>query len=179
MTERSCEAIQSVLVDYVDRELSAHDSQAVAQHLAGCSACRENASSLERSLVLTRAIWLDNLRGSKVAPAAVAARGSAIHRLRRVAVAACILITGGLFLFFPIRQSAEQPLTYGQIEQHVTRAAAAARLLAATRILATCEGTKAAVEQQCRYILSNYPDTRAASELQADASSLLKGASYD
>lgn len=179
MTERSCEEIQNVLVDYVDRERSEHDSQAVAQHLAGCPACREIVSSLERSLVLTRVIWLDNLKGSKVAPAAMAARMSAIHRLRRVAVAAGILITGGVFLFSAIRQSAEQPLTYGQIEQRVTRAAAAARLLAATRILATCEGTKSAVEQQCRYILSNYPDTPAASELQADASSLLKGAPYD
>lgn len=177
MTDKSCEEIRDLLVDYADGELSSRDSQAVAEHLAGCPACRQIVKGLERSLDLAKAIWLDNLEASG-SDAAVSR--PVIHRLRWPAVAAAILLAvGGTLLLCTLHKSPPATVTYAQIEQQVTRAAAAAKLLAATQILAKCEGTESIVEQQARYILSHYGDTAAASELKATMPSILKGATYE
>jgi anti-sigma factor RsiW len=169
-----------MLVDYADGELPGHDLQAVTAHLAECPACREIVRGLERSLHLAKAIWSVNLEGREANQAGTVAKGPVIHWLRRAAVAAAVLVaTGGALLLSTLRQPSQPALTYAQIEQRVTRAAAAARLLTATQILARCEGTESIVEQQSRYILSRYPDTPAASELRAGMSSILKGARYD
>ena len=223
MTDRSCEEIRDLLVDYADGELSPQDSQAVAEHLAGCPECREIVKGLERSLNLATAIWLDNLTGSKVGGpvrscedarpaesvrqpprrASVLARPTksrgdrkhspvlsgtepvtnrtVVRRLRWVAVAAAILVAvgGTLFLSTLHKSSSSGIVTYAQIEEQATRVSAAAQLLAATQVLAKCQGTESMVEQQARYILSHYGDTPAASELKATMPSILKGATYD
>jgi anti-sigma factor RsiW len=177
MIGKSCEEMRDLLVDYVDRELSEQDFQAVAEHLAGCPACRETVKGLERSLDLAKAIWLDNLQGGERVAASVTRRGP-VMRWLAVAAVVSVAVGGALFLN-TFRKWPPATVTYAQIEQQVTRAAAAARLLAATQILAKCEGTQSIVEQQARYILSHYGDTAAASELKATMSSLLKGATYD
>jgi anti-sigma factor RsiW len=164
-------------VDYADGELPSQDSQAVAEHLAACPACREIVKHLERSLDLAKAIWLDNLEAGG---SDAAAGRPVIHRLRWPAVAAAVLVAvGGALLLCTLHKSPPATVTYAQIEQQVTRAAAAAKLLAATQILAKCEGTESIVEQQARYILSHYGDTAAASELKVTMPSILKGATYD
>jgi len=175
--DKPCDEMRDLLVDYVDRELSERESQAVAEHLAGCPACRKTVTGLERSLDLAKAIWLDNL---EISGSDAAAGRPVIHRLRRLAVAATVLVAaGGALLLCTLHKSPPATVTYAQIEQQVTRAAAAARLLAATQVLAKCEGTEPIVEQQARYILSHYGDTAAASELKATMPSILKGAHYD
>ena len=164
-------------MDYADGELSSQDSQAVAEHLAGCRECRQIVKGLERSLDLAKVIWLDNLEagGSEAA-----ASKRVIHRLRRLAIAAAVLVAvGGTLFLCTLHKSPPPTVTYAQIEQQVTRAAAAARLLAAIQVLAKCEDTESIVEQQARYILSRYGDTAAASELKATMPSILKGANYD
>jgi anti-sigma factor RsiW len=177
VTNRSCEEVRDLLVDYADGELPPQDSQAVAEHLAGCSECRQIVKNLQRSLDLAKAIWLDNLEADR---SEAAGNGPITHRLRWVAVAAAILVTaGGTLLLSMFHKSSSSTATYAQIEEQATRASAAARLLAATQVLAKCQGTESIVEQQARYILSHYGDTPAASELKTTLPSILKGATYD
>jgi len=155
-----------MLVDYADGELSGPDAQGVTEHLAGCPQCRKTLDGLKRSLDLAKAIWLDNLQGSRSAPAAV--RHLFIGRwTKRFALAAGILIIIGAVLTLRLlRWSSDQTPSYAQIERQVTHAAAAARLLAATQILAQCEGTESVVEQQYRHILAHYADTPVAAAIR-------------
>jgi len=164
--EKSCKEIGDRLVDYVDGEMPEPEAQVVAGHLDACPACRMLARDLERSLHMTEAIWLDNLEGSRVGPATVAARRRSLRWLRHAAIAASILIAVGALLLRPTWRSMEQAPAYARIEQQVARAAAAARLLTATQILATCEGTESIVQQQYRYILRHYGDTPVAARLR-------------
>ena len=165
--DRLCEKTRDRLVDYMDGELPENESRAVAEHLSACTQCREIMRGLERSLHLTRAIWLDNLEGSEAKPAGVPVRRPAVRWLRHAAIAASILIAiGGVLILSSPWRSQERAPTYAEIEQQVSRAAAAARLLTATRILATCEGTESIVQQQYHYILSNYADTPVAARLR-------------
>lgn len=165
--DKQCEKTRDRLVDYVDAELPENESRAVTEHLAACTPCREIVRGLERSLHLTRAIWLDNLQGSRTKPAGLWVHRPAVRWLRHAAIAASIVIAiGGVLMLSSIRRAPEQALNYAEIEQQVSRAAAAARLLTATRILATCEGTESIVQQQYRYILSNYADTPVAARLR-------------
>jgi anti-sigma factor RsiW len=162
VTDRSCEQLRDMLVDYADGELSTQDAQAVAEHLAECRACRETVEALERSLRLAKVIWLDNLEAGKAAP---------IHRhvirwWRYAAVAAAILVVAGALLLGYLHRSAEAE--YALIDRRVADFATAARLLAATQILAQCEGTESIVEEQRRYILASYADTPAAATLRND-----------
>jgi hypothetical protein len=61
------------------------------------------------------------------------------------------------------------------MEQQVVRAGIAAELLAATRIVAQCEGTESIVEQQYRYILREYAETPAAESVRSQYGSLPGG----
>ncbi len=160
MTKKSCEEIRGMLVDYADGELSEQDSQAVAEHLAECPACREVIRCLERSLHLAKAIWLDDLEAART----TSARRVAVRLLPWAAVAAAILIVAGTLVLNSIHRPPE--LEYARIERQVAGVAAAARLLAATQILAQCEDTESIVQEQYRYILDNYADTPAAATLR-------------
>jgi ferric-dicitrate binding protein FerR (iron transport regulator) len=160
VTNRSCEQVQDLLVDYADGELSEQDSQAATEHLAECPTCREIVRGLERSLHLAEAIWLDNLEAAKTA----SAHQRVVRLLPWAAVAAAILIVAGTFLLNSVRRPAEPE--YARIERQVASVATAARLLAATQILATCEGTESIVKEQYHYILNNYADTPAAATLR-------------
>jgi len=161
VTNRSCEEIQDMLVDYADGELSTQEAQAVTKHLAECPACREIVKGLERSLHLAKVVWLDNLEAAR--------RTSAHHRVIRLlpwaAIAAAILIVTGTLILYSIHRPTE--LEYAGIERQVASVATAARLLAATQLLAQCEGTESIVEAQRRYILDNYADTPAAATLRS------------
>ena len=215
MTNRTCEEIRDKLVDYADGELSLQEAEAVGEHLAECSSCRDLVRGLERSLSLAQAIWRDNLQGSGRAPAAgrrltigcwarrlrgsvksstgilpVRLRGIDVppmlhgrdaHATKRrllthpLRIAAAILVTvGGVLVLCFLQKPADRTATCAQIEQQATRAAAAARLLVATQILAGCEEAGPLVERQRQYILNNYPDTPAAAKLRT-ANSLILG----
>ena len=180
MTRTTCEELADKVVDYVDGELPENEARIVARHLSECPRCRQTASDLQRSLGLAKVIWEDNL----VPPAAVASVRHVL-KLRRssfnvVAAAATILLVTGssLLLFF---QRAPQPpaLTFEEVQRQVTRAGTAAQLLAATRILAQCEGTGSIVKQQYRYILREYADTPAAASIEANDDLKLGGTSND
>ena len=162
MTKKPCEEIRDLLVDYADGELAERDSQQVTEHLAECRACRQTVRSLERSLHLAKAVWLDNLE----APRTISAHRYVTGWWRYAAVAAVFLIIASVPIFTSIRRPVGPDTAYARIEQHVTSVATAARLLAATQILAQCEGTESIVEEQYRYILDHYADTPAAQMLR-------------
>jgi anti-sigma factor RsiW len=160
VTDRSCEQVRDMLVDYADGELPAQDSQVVAEHLAVCPACRRIVEGLERSLHLAKVIWQDNLEAAKTP----STRRRVVRLLPWTAVAAAILIAAAALVLNSIPRPAETE--YTRIERQVASVAAAARLLAATQILAQCEGTESIVQEQYRYILDNYADTPAAATLR-------------
>jgi anti-sigma factor RsiW len=156
-----------MLVDYADGLLSEHEAQAVADHLADCPTCRTTAEALTRSLDLAQAIWRDNLESA----APLASAGGTVRRViprgRYLAVAAALLITtGGTFFLYTLRPTPPHAPTPQEVEQYAARAGTAAQLLAATQLLAKCEGTESLVARQCRYILDTYADTPAAATLR-------------
>jgi anti-sigma factor RsiW len=65
MTERECETIRDLLVDYADGELAAADGQRVAAHLESCADCRAEMRLLERSLEVARAVWHELAAGAE------------------------------------------------------------------------------------------------------------------
>ena len=168
------------IVDYVDGELPEDEAQAVARHMAECDRCRQTAEALRRSLGLAKVIWLDNL-----AEPAAASPARYVRKLHRrsfyvLAAAAGILLATGI-LVIPVSHqgSRGRPITSEQIERQVARVGMAAQLLAATRIVAQCEGTESIVEQQYRYILREYADTAAAESIKANHDQKLGGAQND
>ncbi|MCU0913848.1 MAG: zf-HC2 domain-containing protein [Planctomycetes bacterium] len=162
MNKTPCDEFADRIVDYVDGELPEDEARHVAEHLNDCPSCRQIAHDLQRSLGLARVLWEDNLGDTK----AVATR------CRRwvphvAAVAAGLLLAAGILLISVApRGSRNQVLTAEQVERQVQRAGLAAQLLAATRIVAQCEGTESIVERQYRYILSEYADTPAAQSIK-------------
>lgn len=168
MVADSCEEVQNVLVDYVDGELTERDVEAVARHLAGCPVCRKVQESLERSLRLAKTIWLDNLNGAEILPEAAPVRRSMVQWSCYAAVAGVILIVVGVLVPWSSHGSAQPDAACIVVERQVVDVATAARLLMVTQILARCEGTESIVEEQCRYIRSNYAGTPAATMLTDD-----------
>jgi anti-sigma factor RsiW len=168
MTRTTCDELADRIVDYVDGELPADEARVVARHLSECPRCRQTANNLERSLRLAKVIWDDNL----TQPAA-ASSARQVQKLRRtsfyvVAAAATILLATGSSLLLFVHQAPQPPaLTFEEVQRQVARAGTAAQLLAATRIVAQCEGTESIVEQQYHYILREYADTPAAESIKA------------
>jgi anti-sigma factor RsiW len=180
MTKTPCEEFADRIVDYVDGELPDDEARTVAQHLAKCEPCRQTAEALRRSLGLAQVLWRDNLaepvtatRGHSFRPWNWCAR----HTLH-LAAGVLIATASSFFVFF--HQAPRQPpVAFEEVQRQVARAGRAAELLAATRIVAQCEGTESIVQQQYRYILSEYADTPAAESLKADQNLKLGGMQND
>ncbi|MGE5296145.1 MAG: anti-sigma factor [Solirubrobacterales bacterium] len=160
-----CKEFADRIVDYVDGELPEAEAQAVAQHLATCEPCRRTAEALDRSLGQAKVLWSDNL-GDKGAPTQSAAVPR-FHRIRVYAVAASVLIVASVVLFTVAdRHPRPSAIRIEDVERQVAKAGAAAQLLAATQILAQCEGTESIVQEQYRYILAEYGGTPAAESIR-------------
>jgi anti-sigma factor RsiW len=180
MMKTSCEEFADRIVDYVDGELPEDEAQTVARHLAECDRCRRTAEALRRSLGWAQVLWRDNL--AEPAAALPAWRVQTLHRRSfyvLAAAASILLATGGSFLLFSHQAPRQPPITFEEVQRQVARAGMAAELLAATRIVAQCEGTESIVEQQYRHILREYADTAAAESIKANHDLKLKGAQND
>jgi len=183
MKRTPCDEFKDRIVDYVDGELPEDEAQVVARHLAECPYCRQTAHDLQRSLGLARVLWEDNLgvRSDAARRYPICPDGHTTNRLRRrsvfaVAVAAGILLAAGVLLLSVLPLGSRgQGMTPEQIEWQVRRAGLAAELLAATRIVAQCEGTESIVARQYRYILSEYADTPAAQSIRTNYNLTLGG----
>jgi anti-sigma factor RsiW len=178
MTKIPCQEFADRIVDYVDGELRQDDVQAVARHLAECDGCRQTAEALQRSLGLAKVIWRDNL-----AEPGTAASVQPVQKLPRrsfyvlAAAASILLAMGGSFFVF--LHPSPPPVTFEEVQAQVARVGMAAELLAATRLVAQCEGMESIVEQQYHYILREYADTPAAASIKADQNPKLGGMKND
>ena len=206
MTKIPCEELKDKIVDYVDGELPQDEAQIVARHLSECPQCRQTARDLKRSLGLARVLWQDNLEeatavrsnavgaGPRACPSSEGnhrglplqdPRGHTTNPPRRrllyaVAVAASLLLAAGILVLPVFHQGpGNQVPTADQIERQVARVGMAAQLLAATQIVAQCQGTESIVQQQYQYILHEYADTPAAESIKANHNLKLGGMEHD
>ncbi|HSW02515.1 MAG TPA: zf-HC2 domain-containing protein [Sedimentisphaerales bacterium] len=159
-----CKEFADRIVDYVDGELPQDETQAVGRHLVACEPCRRTAEALNRSLGLAKVLWSDNLDDRERTQAAPAPR---LYHIRVYAVAASVLIAASVLVLVVGDHYSRSSLTRsGNVERQVADVGAAAELLAATQILARCEGTEALVERQYRFILKEYAGTPAAESIR-------------
>jgi anti-sigma factor RsiW len=157
--EKSCKDIEEVLVDYADGLLGACESEQVAEHLAGCSECRELLKGLRKSLGLVEVIWEDNVaEAAKIAVPQI--RRVRKRTWRRYVSAASIVVIGSICLMHFRKEPAAAPvLSYEEIERKISEAGSAARLLAAAELLSEREDFENLVRQQYRYLIESYPES--------------------
>jgi anti-sigma factor RsiW len=163
--EKSCKEIEEMLVDYADGQLSAGDSNEVAKHLAGCESCRKLLNALRNSLELAGVIWSDGLTEAQNIRIPTSGKARKVRWLRYAAVAAGILLALSALL---ARRTLVKPAevqkkpNFAQIERQIEDEGTAARLLAATELVAVNPDTKELIKSQYEYIVTYYPNTDAA-----------------
>ena len=163
--EKSCEQIEKLLVDYADGELSPSESSQVAEHLAKCERCRVTLKALQRSLELAGVVWagaLEEIRG--VGLPQTRATGRFKWRRYTAVAASILLVTGISILWLTTTRPKQAQTTLAEIEQEIEDSGRAARLLAATELLAGCPDTQKFVKNQYCYIVQMYPQTPAAAQ---------------
>lgn len=167
MIGKSCEYIQEILADYADGELSPKQSSEVTEHLETCENCRKLLEALRKSLELAEVIWKDGLAETQAIKVPVRQKVRKIHWFRYAAVAAGILIVVATSIVWrEISRPQKDELSFEEIERNISESASAARLLAATELLADYPDAREIVEQQYRYIAETYPQTPAAAKIK-------------
>jgi predicted anti-sigma-YlaC factor YlaD len=165
--EKSCEKIEEMLVDYADGQLSQGETNQVAEHLEKCEHCRKIMEALQKSLELTEIIWEDGLKEIKMIKAPIQQKYRKICWLRYASVAAVIfLVVTASVVWRALIRPAETEINFADIERRITEAGTAARLLAATELLAEYPDAQSIVKSQYRYIVETYPETSAAKEIK-------------
>jgi len=172
-----CEEFADRIVDYVDGELPQDEARVVADHLAACESCRRTVDALNRSLGLAKVLWSDNLGEFELAASATPVRNLRIRRF--FAVAASMLVAASLLVLMIAEWNRWKPaVAFEDVQRQIVRAGAAAELLAATQIIARCEGTETIVERQYQFIIKEYAGTPAAESIRAEYGSRT-GGMYD
>ncbi|MBL7153830.1 MAG: zf-HC2 domain-containing protein [Phycisphaerae bacterium] len=162
--KESCDNFAELLVDYADGQLSAEQSAKVADHLRQCEDCRALLDGLQKSLELAQVIWEDNLSQTTEtiripAPARTGRRSWPRYAAAAILIVSAISITSRL-----MNKPAKDQPTLAQIEQRITEASNAAKLLAAADLLGGYSQAETIVKQQYRRIVETYPDTSAANK---------------
>ena len=168
--KKTCNDIQEMLVDYADGLLPPAESKEVAGHLTECDDCKKLLSALQKSLELAEIIWEDGLNEAQAIKTPGLPKTVKIHWLRSAAVAAGILIiTAVSVLWCSVNKpNVKQPvLSFEEIEKNINDSGNAARLLAATELLANSPQDKEFVEQQYRSIVERYPQTPTAERIKS------------
>lgn len=161
--EKSCEEIFELLVDFTDGRLSPDQSVEVTKHLAKCPQCRENLKALDKSLKLANFIWADSLTDIESVHVVHLQKARKYQWAKYAAVAATILIAFGIYgLFRPFNKPPEPQPTFAEIEQSITDAGNAARLLTAAERLSEYPDCRLLAIKQYKYILNQYPETSSA-----------------
>jgi len=159
--EKSCKDIEEVLVDYADGVLAPDESGRIAEHLAGCSGCRELLKALEKSLELAEVMWGDSAADvEKIAVPQI--RRVRKRTWRRYVAAASIVVIGSFCLIQFRKEPPTAPVpTFEEIERKISEAGSAARLLATAEVLAEREDFEYLVQEQYRYLIESYPESSA------------------
>ncbi|MHC4536939.1 MAG: anti-sigma factor family protein, partial [Planctomycetota bacterium] len=163
--EKSCEKIKEMLVDYADGRLSPDESNQVAKHLEKCEHCRKILEALNKSLALAGAIWADGLSETQDIHTPLPLKHREIHWTKYVAAAAgIILMLTTSIVWKALIKPVEKEINFADIERSITEAGTAARLLAATELLAEYPDAQSIVKEQYHYIVETYPETTAANK---------------
>jgi len=163
--EKSCEKIEQMLVDYADGQLSPGESNEVAEHLEKCKHCRKIFEALQKSLALAGVIWDDGLAETKEIRILIPGKLRSIPWTKYAAAAAGIIILLTTSILWQVLiKPQEKEINFADIERRITEAGNAARLLAATELLAEYPNAQTIVKEQYRYIVETYPETSAANE---------------
>jgi anti-sigma factor RsiW len=163
--EKSCKEVEEMLVDYADGQLSPDDSSKVAEHLADCDKCRKVPDALQRSLALAGVIWADGLTETENLRIPAVRKTGRIRPLHYAAIAASVLLVATASIVWrALVKPKEAEVAFAQIERRITESASAARLLAATELLAEYPDAQPLVNQQYRYIVEMYPETTASNK---------------
>ncbi|MCP4607877.1 MAG: hypothetical protein GY845_04085 [Planctomycetes bacterium] len=161
--EKSCEKIEEMLVDYTDGQLSLDESNQVAEHLERCKHCRKILEALNKSLALAGVIWEDGLTETKDIRILIPGKLRKIPWTRYAAAAAgIILLLTTSVVWQTLTKPAHKEINFAEIERSITEAGTAARLLAATELLAEYPDAQTIVKEQYHYIVETYPETSAA-----------------
>lgn len=163
--EKSCKEIEEMLVDYTDGQLSPGDSCEVAEHLAQCEACRKVLDALKKSLELAGLIWTDGLAETETIRIPTSRKVRKLSRFHCAALSASILLVVTTSLVWralvkPVE--VEKEPSFAEIERKIMDEGTAARLLAATDLLADKPSAETLVKKQYEYIMDRYPNTKAA-----------------
>jgi anti-sigma factor RsiW len=166
--KKTCVDIQEMLVDYADGMLTPAESNEVAGHLTECENCKKVLCALQKSLKLATVIWEDGLKDAQGLKIPSRPKTVRIHWLRYAAVAASIFIIVSVSIIWRgISKPQETQLSFEEIEKSIADSGNAARLLAATELLANSPDDREFVEQQYRYIVQTYPQTNAAERIKS------------
>jgi hypothetical protein len=167
VTEYICQNIsREILVAYADGELSASEAQQIRKHIAHCENCRKMLKALQRSLLVTQAIWKSRQaqwpkKSSYKKP--ILSRWL-VRRLTAVAASILVLISIGVIrhaLYRPTEKSFSiKPESKIQkiddIEMEVHRAGLAAQMLAVADMLADQPGAEQYAEKRYTYIINSF-----------------------
>jgi hypothetical protein len=163
--EKSCEKIKELIVDYADGQLSSAESNNVAEHLKKCENCRKILTALNKSLELAGVIWTDGLSEIKEIRDPIHGKARKIPWPKFAAAAAgIILLLTTSIVWRALIRSTEKEINFADIELRINNAGNAARLLAATELLAENSNSQSIVKDQYRYIVETYPETSAANK---------------
>lgn len=161
--EKSCKMIEEMLVDYTDGQLSPDESNQVAEHLEKCEHCRKILEALQKSLTLAEAVWEDGLTETEdiriLIPGKI--RNTPWTRYAAAAAGIILLLTTSV-VWQTLTKPVEKEINFADIERSITEAGTAARLLAATELLAEYPDAQTIVKEQYHYIIETYPETSAA-----------------
>ena len=151
-----------MLVDYTDELLPPDESNQVAKHLEKCEPCRKILKALNKSLALAGVIWDDGLAETKEIRILIPGKMRSIPWARYAAAAAgIILLLTTSVVWQTLMKPAQKEINFADIERSITEAGTAARLLAATELLAEYPDAQSIVKDQYRYIVERYPETSA------------------
>ena len=165
--EKSCEKIEEMLVDYDDGQLSSDESNQVTEHLENCVPCRRTLEGLQKSLALAGVIWDDGLAETKEIRILIPGKMRSIPWTKYAAAAAgIILLLTTSVVWRTLMKPVDKEINFADIERSITQAGTAARLLAATELLAEYPDAQTIVKNQYRYIVETYPDTSAAKKVK-------------
>ena len=159
--KESCDNLGELLVDYADGCLSAEQSARVADHLGECDHCRTLLDGLHKSLELAQVIWEDNLSQTETIRIPALA-GTGRHSWLRYAAAAVLVVSAVFITTHIMERPAKDLPTLAEMEQQITEAGNAARLLAAADLLGGYSNAETIARQQYRRIAETYPHTPAA-----------------
>ena len=150
-------------MDYADGLLGPSATPQVAEHVETCLPCQRRLKALQESLALTHSIWQGNLEQLEDIRLTTTRRFS-WKRVRNAA--ACILLGISLFWASHHQSTSSRAVlsipSLEQIERDIAQATMAAKLLAATDLIAKYPDTKTLVQSQYRHIVEGYPQTQAA-----------------